>query len=216
MHSNFEILPLFSSPVGITFLEYDDNINLILNTLKFNRMNNTGVLSDTYGYCSEDNYVLNKQELLPLREVILDQVNHYLHNQLALPEDYNFKIANSWCMKYDKGDGVRPHSHSNSLFSGILYTEVDELTGDLIFTMPNRNSGTFLNMMVRVFPKFNNNFLTADNWRIKPKNKMLVIFPSYLVHEVTSNESENLKTSIAFNIIPTNINRNRLSRLQLS
>ena len=42
--------------------------------------------------------------------------------------------------------------------------------------------------------------------RIRPKTGQIVIFPSYILHEPNTNESEEYRVSIAYNFMPSRIN----------
>ena len=47
------------------------------------------------------------------------------------------------------------------------------------------------------------NILNLRNFFITPRKNLLLIFPSYLLHRVAENDSEQIRYSIAFNIFPT-------------
>ena len=46
-----------------------------------------------------------------------------------------------------------------------------------------------------------NNKLT-NNWRLQPKKNMIVFFPSYLHHRIEKNTFDEVRHSLAFNIMP--------------
>jgi len=42
----------------------------------------------------------------------------------------------------------------------------------------------------------------TSNWKLNPKKNMLVFFPSYLYHKIEKNTSDEVRHSLAFNIMP--------------
>mgnify|MGYP005725063327 FL=1 len=69
---------------------------------------------------SDDHNVLDREEVAPLRNAIMDQVNEYLHNYLDADKKHDFYITSSCMNQYNKNDYSGLHSHSNSLISGVL------------------------------------------------------------------------------------------------
>ena len=44
------------------------------------------------------------------------------------------------------------------------------------------------------------NILNSKNWSFVPKNNQLFIFPPWLLHSVSNNESDQERYSLAFNV----------------
>ena len=87
------------------------------------------------------------------------------------------------------------HSHSNSHWSGVLYiqqpSEVEGFSGMIEFVNPNQEGRE----LAKILPK-----IGFDNMiRIRPKTGQIVIFPSYLLHSVYPNNSDQDRITIAFN-----------------
>ena len=45
----------------------------------------------------------------------------------------------------------------------------------------------------------------TGNWRLEPKKNRLVVFPSYLYHKIEKNTSDEVRHSLAFNVMPDGI-----------
>jgi hypothetical protein len=97
------------------------------------------------------------------------------------------------------GQNDTPHNHiGKSILVGVYYLDVEETTGDILLHDPR--GGT----------KWENlNFVPDDPvseksartyHRIKPKNGLLIMFPSYVVHSVETNLSNKQRKSIVINI----------------
>jgi len=200
-----KVFPLFSTPiyknkinVNVKFLNY-------IKQLEYHKMVSSGVISNT-------NYVLELAQLLDLKQLITQEINIFLKNYLCF-KNINFKILTSWVIKHAKGDYSHLHMHTNSLFSGVLYLQVNKNSGDIIFVdkkqSPLYPSEIFLEVE-------ENNLYNARFFQITPQNNEIIIFPSYLHHEVTPNKTNEDRYVLSFNIFPSGIlNNNGLSELKL-
>lgn len=106
----------------------------------------------------------------------------------------DFVITTSWSTRTRKGDYSKFHNHRNCLYSGVYYFDGDEKTGKIKFNNPLRNS-----LWVES-TKFNE--LNMDQFRIRPHKNLLIFFPSYMDHAVQEHQSDAVRYSIAFNLIP--------------
>lgn len=107
------------------------------------------------------------------------------------------QIGEIWVNIASQGDFQESHIHldykNKYLFSGVLYIEADENSGDLILLNPNRNIKHYML-----------NTPIMDNITIKPKPGLLVSFPSWLEHEVKPNNNKSNRISISWNIVTKN------------
>ena len=95
----------------------------------------------------------------------------------------------------------RPHIHPNSLFSGVYFIKTPQKSGNLMvydprpgvqMSMPNRKQGEI------------KKFYPPELWRevhYEPKAGRCIMFPSWLWHEVKSNESNDTRISVSFNFL---------------
>ena len=84
------------------------------------------------------------------------------------------------------------HHHGNCLFSGTIYMNVDEKSGNFIFQNPLMTESIIMGHP-SVLPQ---------SYIIPPKNGMITLFPSWLIHKVSPNLSFQDRISMSFNIIP--------------
>ena len=80
--------------------------------------------------------------------------------------------------------------------SGIFYSNASENCGDLIFSNPVEIEHFINSSELNEYNSYN-----CSKYKIIPQNNMLVIFPSFLKHEVTINTSKNKKIFFSFNLI---------------
>jgi len=114
--------------------------------------------------------VIQEYSMNALEQEIRQSVEAYARRPLKY-------VCTSWIAKYDKGDYAQIHTHYPATYSGCYYYD----TGD-------NNSCHF--------------FFDNDYNRCQPpiENGHLLLFPSYMKHGVTTNESTKTKYTIAFNL----------------
>lgn len=93
-----------------------------------------------------------------------------------------------WANVNSPGSTNAIHSHSKWHWSGVYYIQGSN-TGDINFY-----SSQYLNQQTSYGLPFGQSF------SISPHDGMLLIFPSYLYHEVMRNESSKERVNIAFNL----------------
>jgi uncharacterized protein (TIGR02466 family) len=120
----------------------------------------------------------------------LFKINDELHQ--------NFYIVNSWANVHTPGDWAQSHKHVNSLISGCYYLKTPAESGQIRFL---KNAGhTNLFPLSTAFDYNDVNHVTSESWGITPKEGMILLFPSHLLHEVDKNNSKENRYSLAFNL----------------
>ena len=98
------------------------------------------------------------------------------------------KITTSWLTAIEPNATPTLHRHQNSWFSGVYYFQ-------------NSYSGLQFKNPIERDIDLKNGKLTG-NWRLQPEKNRLVIFPSYLYHKIEKNTSDEVRHSLAFNVMP--------------
>jgi uncharacterized protein (TIGR02466 family) len=118
---------------------------------------------------------------------------------LMFGEDLDWFVKEMWMNRLETGGQQTVHSHANSFISGVIYLTASHASarttfyrnmGGRDFAFANEHAGT------RPGP-FN-----APKWSV-PETAPgdMVLFPSYLLHEVPANEGP-VRYSLAFNAVP--------------
>lgn len=103
---------------------------------------------------------------------------------------YNNYEIRSWMTAFSRGEYAHIHTHPFSDIAGVYYYKTSGDDGELFFE-PNDE----LARHSRCFGE------QADRWIHKPVVGKLILFPSYLRHGVTTNNSNfSLRHSVSFNI----------------
>ena len=192
-----EVLGLFSKTFYVNII---NNLDFKYITDNVNKLDvkNSGVLDDNLNVenisaMSEDRFVLNKPEFLNLKNIIMKEFNSF-NNEYLMYEN-EFKITTSWFTKTKTGQQSNPHNHRNCMFSGILYIQTSDNSGDIVF-----NDLTDKRFLLRTKK---HNIYNSEQFTFRPKNGMIIIFPSEITHQILKNKSNTDRISLAFNLIPT-------------
>ena len=106
-------------------------------------------------------------------------------------------LGNMWDNVNPPGGMNRAHQHPNYLWSGVYYIKATENSGDLKIDDP-RNCAS----MIR--PKQKQGELPTRLYRethYKPITGRCIMFPSWLMHCVDPNESNDIRISVSFNFL---------------
>lgn len=180
-----KILNTFATKIlGIVLEDItDDDLRLYIDYIKNCPLED----ENTNGkYTKTPNIVLNS-EFIKLSNSIFNYSNEYLKDIGHFIK--NIQISNSWGNIVGPNERISAHTHTNSYLSGCFY--LTENNSKIQFVNPLKEKYCFnLDMP---FPN--------DFYSIKPVKKLLLIWPSWLAHEVLPSSSNN-RISIAFNIAP--------------
>lgn len=143
----------------------------------------------------------NSPVLQSLEHRLLPEITH-LGDQL-FGQSLDWRVKEMWLNVMQQRGRQSLHNHANSFISGVLYlteshpsaqTRFVKGLGGRDFVFNNQN------------PKSSVGPFNADKWiGPAPKPGDVVLFPSYLLHEVPVNEGER-RISLAFNAIPSSLN----------
>ena len=189
-----EILPLFSKPFFKSELDLSDdelyNLKKDIKNIEYKQIDIDYI--DNVAHLSTDNYILNNDLFKNIKYKICDEFKIFFNENLRYKND--FKMTTSWIAKSEPGQMSQYHNHSNCMFSGIFYIDTFDNSGDICFS-------DFRDKRFSVNKK-DFNILNSTSWSFKPKNKMILFFPSEIHHQILKNNSNNTRYSIAFNFIP--------------
>jgi uncharacterized protein (TIGR02466 family) len=151
------------------------------------------VLSNKGGWQSNDLYVKDG-ELKELTNVVIDRIRN-LANQFEYSNSDNLNIDNFWININKKKDKNVPHIHPVSVISTVYYVKVPDNSGEIIFHTPLQNYDEFIfGNMIKKYNAYN-----SSTYNYIPKVGDLLIFPSWLSHNVSTSQSEEERISISFN-----------------
>ena len=201
MIKEHNVVPLFGIPLCQTQIKpYEESEKFIKEKLDYE------LRSHKVSYISKDDYVLDKDNLLPLKTEILQQVSEFMHGYLDVHEKHKFVLTTSWCNKYEQNQYIQEHYHSNSLISGVLFLTDCKDTSNIVFHKDKNHTNIFTDT-VRLDHKEQFDFTNKRSYlyhqsrmAVCPKKWDLMLFPSFLNHSVEINASPNdVRYTLSFN-----------------
>lgn len=211
--SNHYVTPLFSVPLYKSSIPPLDPITLTkLKNIEwedpdsFTEANERIAYNETSGAThqeSADRHVLDRPSLANLRKHVQSKIDDFVHNVMGVDHKMTWEITTSWVNKTAKGGYGANHYHSNSLISGVLYLEVDELSGKICFHKQLHWNNLFSDTIRVTYSEINDT--NAEVVLFAPRINDIILFPSHLAHSIPANESEQDRFSLAFNVFPRGV-----------
>ena len=131
-------------------------------------------------------------EIYKVLKIISLNANVFIED-MGVDEKYKFSINEYWININSKGSFNAPHTHPQSLFSCIIYIKTPKDSGNILFLQ-----NQILQLGLGGYTK-NNNFYNFESIKYEAIEKRVIVFPSYLLHQVQENKSDEDRISIAFN-----------------
>ena len=116
----------------------------------------------------------------------------------------NVRLVDFWININGKGGSNVPHTHPGAKYSGVFYIKVPkEMKGGNLFFLKDYNETYLTSQENMGFFKQGYNLLPNDLPKIpvKPAEKLLIVFPSWLPHSVEFNDVAVERISLSFNYI---------------
>ena len=147
-------------------------------------------------HLTKNTYIFDTK-LKNLKEFCEQHINIYGKELLNPKQELNFYITQSWLNMIEPGGNILKHYHENSIISGVFYISTVE-EDKILFHDPNYNR---VKCMIKIQPKeptlVNGAYLQA----IEIDNGILLLFPSWLEHDVPPNPMATTnRISISFNV----------------
>jgi uncharacterized protein (TIGR02466 family) len=109
-----------------------------------------------------------------------------------------FEITGCWANINPKGGLNSAHMHPNNFLSGVYYVSLPPGTEQIVFSDPRTQAAPVM-PTVRQWNKYMGNEI-----RLELKEGRFVLFPSWLVHSVPVNRSDEHRISMSYNIMFSN------------
>jgi uncharacterized protein (TIGR02466 family) len=191
--ANYNVLPLFATPVFVSNLDIDlTKLLPYFHNIDYERMPNNS------GCWSKNKFILNEPECAEIKSKIEEQINVYTKELLCVKDTLEFYLMNSWGLRLNPNDFAAAHQHGNSLFSGVVYLDANPDSGSIIFEKQLNHLNLFSPCVDPDITEWN--IFNSKEWTVDPNQKMIILFPSHLKHRVNPNTTLLPRYSLSFNV----------------
>jgi len=185
-------VPLWQSE----YPEFDEHKEIFLNAIKtFKEENPTKEIprSNVAGYQSPET-LHHVAELRPLFEYICQMAFRAAADLDFI--DCDIALTSAWLNVNDSRQCMNSEHVHGDVFSGVFYLQAPEGSGKLSLVNPGINRMWDGCKLVNQKNQF-----TGESIRIEPVEGNIILFPSYLPHSVETNNHDEERISISFNVI---------------
>ena len=188
-------MPIYSVPLWQSeYPEFDEHKEIFLNAVRTYKDQNPSVQkSNIAGYHSPET-LQGVEELRPLFEYLC-QLGFKAVGDLDFV-DCDIALTSAWLNVNDTRQCMNGEHVHGDVFSGVFYLQAPEESGKLVLQNPAINrmwNGCALTAQKNQF--------TGESIRIEPVEGNIILFPSYLPHSVETNNHDEERISISFNLI---------------
>lgn len=191
------VIDLFPIPLYVTRLpdEYAD-----ISQFFYQQKMSEGDLVNQYGWHSEDTYILHNKECKGVADFIMEHVKKF-GQQVLRHDTEGYRFSQSWVSVKAPGQAHVGHTHPNSIISGVLYYGTPDEKTPAIKFHKSTSSTNVSYIQTPVDPTKPGGKYSWEEFAFPFIPGVLILFPSFLVHSVPTNESENPRSSLAFNVV---------------
>ena len=201
---NFDIASLFPTPLLKVEIppELSTACNLFDNTEMLHKKPSQG----EYGLHSKNTYIMDEPECVDLKKFVLNLAKDFARNTLMYDYD-EWTFSQTWVRWKEPGQQHVPHTHPNSVISGVFFYGYGEEGTPAIMFHKDEYQGTGQSIMLKQIPHDGKKVkeLSPYAWKtftVPFQPGLLLLFPSYFRHSVPPNETQYTRKSVSMNIVP--------------
>ena len=190
MNEQIQMHPLFPIPV------YTIKRNSVLDSTEEKEIVDIikeGMDRNTSNLSTTNKYIYNNK-LKVIKQFCEKHIKNYVDEIINPEKELDLYITQSWLNVTKPHEFHHLHYHSNSIISGVFYIATVE-NDSLAFDDPNTKVKEMIKLEQKEFNMWN-----SSSWSIPVDNNKLVLFPSWLNHQVKLNPKATMdRISISFN-----------------
>jgi len=192
-----DLIPIYSVPLWQSdYPDFDEHKEIFFSAVKeYKEKNPTKEkpLSNIAGYQSP-NTLHHVQELRPLFEYICQMGFKACADMDFI--DCDVALTSAWLNINDNRQCMNVEHVHGDVFSGVFYLSAPQESGKLCVVNPG------LNRLWQGLELVNQkNQFTGETIKLEPDDGNIILFPSYLPHFVETNNHDEERISISFNLI---------------
>ena len=192
LYSNLWGVPVYKENVDYTYNTFDKDVQDFVDKY----IENTKPLSVPGGVqvFKDRGKFLENLKLEKIKDLVNQHAQIFRDRIMACTNE--LQMTSSWLTINHKGDSHAAHKHHHTIFSVCYYPKAE--SGDLVLQAPN-SKNIFQKDYHFGFSYSKFNTWNSRNWSIPVLSGDIVIFPGWVVHFTTPNESDTPRLMIADN-----------------
>ena len=177
-----ELAALFATPLLKINIppELSTACNLFDNTEMLHEKESRG----DYGVHSKNTYIMDEPECVDLKKFVLDLVKDFARNTLMYDYD-EWTFSQTWVTWKEPGQQHVPHTHPNSVISGVFFYGYGEKDTPAIQFHKHDIQGTHQTIMLKEIPDKRPSPFAWKTFTINFEPGTLLLFPSGTVFAQT-------------------------------
>ena len=198
MNDTLEIASLFPTP--LLRIDIPPELSTACNVFENTEMLHEKESRMEYGIHSKNTYIMDEPECVDLKKFVLDLAKEFA--QKTLMYDYDeWAFSQTWVTWKEPGQQHVPHTHPNSILSGVFFYGYGEEGTPAIEFHRNDFQGNTQTIMLKEKSDKRASPFAWKRFTIPFKAGTLLMFPSYFRHSVPVNKTQYTRKSVSMNIV---------------
>lgn len=143
---------------------------------------------------SNSSHVLEHESMKNMKSFLQKYLDRYSKEIMNIEQ--NFYITQTWFTRNQPGESHGRHEHHNSIISGVFYVNADKNMGKITF---HNTSNSIEKYFPFTYNYFDYNLFNSKNWWFEVKTGTIIVFPSWLEHSVSENQTNETRLCVGFN-----------------
>jgi len=191
--SNTEVINFTACPIFHTSTDFrltDDEMHILTEETGGTRLGD-GIYRGK-AQISNNHNVLDTPGLERVQRFMLQTGQHFVKNTLEIENE--FYLTQTWFTRNDKESAHHSHTHPNSILAMVYYPQCE--SGDMVLSVEKNNMFPHFDFNWKI-KRYNN--YNAKSWSIQVRTGDVVMFPGYVAHKTTPNESDLTRYALGAN-----------------
>ena len=202
MNDTLEIASLFPTP--LLRIDIPPELSTACNVFENTEMLHEKESRMEYGIHSKNTYIMDEPECVDLKKFVLDLAKEFAQKTLLYDYD-EWAFSQTWVTWKEPGQQHVPHTHPNSVISGVFFYGYGEEGTPAIEFHRNDIVGNGQTIMLKNFADVRPSPFAWKTFVVPFKPGTLLLFPSYFRHSVPVNKTQYTRKSVSMNIVPKGV-----------
>ena len=153
-----------------------------------------------YGLHSKNTYIMDEPECVDLKKFVLDMAKDFAQNILMYDYD-EWTFSQTWVTWKEPGQQHVPHTHPNSVISGVFFYGFGEEKTPAIQFHKEEVTGNVQSIQLKEKADKRPSPFAWKTFSVPFEAGLLLLFPSHFRHSVPRNETQYVRKSVSMNSV---------------